>query len=95
MDVRLLSACKSLVDLVAAGSFREDLFCISVIELRVPSLRERRRIFPNWPDTSCCAWRRGVGDEASVQLTAEAIGKLGDYGFPGSVRELETCWSAR
>ncbi len=41
--MRILSAThKNLVDLVAQGLFREDLFYrINVIELRVPALRER------------------------------------------------------
>src|SRR6188472_3890857 len=44
VDVRILSAThKNLAQLVAEGRFREDLFYrINVIEMRVPSLRERR-----------------------------------------------------
>ena len=44
VDVRILSAThKNLSMLVAEGKFREDLFYrVNVIELRVPSLRERR-----------------------------------------------------
>jgi two-component system response regulator PilR (NtrC family) len=47
-DVRLLSAThKSLAQEVEAGRFREDLFFrINVIELDVPSLRERRADIP-------------------------------------------------
>jgi len=43
VDVRILSAThKNLSQLVAEGKFREDLFYrVNVIELRVPSLRER------------------------------------------------------
>src|ERR1019366_2437748 len=43
VDVRILSAThKNLSQLVAEGAFREDLFYrVNVIELRVPSLRER------------------------------------------------------
>ncbi len=48
VDVRILSAThKNLADLVAEGRFREDLFYrINVIELRVPSLRERSYDIP-------------------------------------------------
>src|ERR1700733_7452530 len=49
VDVRILSAThKNLPDLVATGRFREDLFYrINVIELRVPSLRERSEDIPD------------------------------------------------
>jgi two-component system response regulator PilR (NtrC family) len=92
VDVRLLSAThKNLVDLVATGSFREDLFYrIDVIELRVPNLRERPEDIPELASHILRRLlRRGVTDEAGVELTPEAIEKLGNYSFPGNVRELE------
>jgi two-component system, NtrC family, response regulator PilR len=92
VDVRLLSAThKNLVDLVAAGSFREDLFYrIDVIELRVPTLRERPEDIPELANHILHRLlRRGVGDEAGVELTPEAVEKLRAYSFPGNVRELE------
>ncbi len=92
VDVRLLSAThRNLVDLVAAGNFREDLFYrINVIELRVPSLRERPEDIPELTAQILRRLlRRGATDEAGMELTAEALAKLRDYGFPGNVRELE------
>ena len=48
IDVRLLSAThQNLAQLVAEGKFREDLFYrVNVIEMRVPSLRERPEDVP-------------------------------------------------
>src|ERR1700716_2517809 len=53
VDVRILSAThKNLTQLVAEGRFREDLFYrINVIEMRVPSLRERSGDIPELSET--------------------------------------------
>ena len=91
VDVRLLSAThKNLADLVARGAFREDLFYrINVIEMRVPSLRERPEDIPELADHILHRLaRRGASDRA-VEITPEALELLGQYSFPGNVRELE------
>jgi two-component system response regulator PilR (NtrC family) len=90
VDVRLLSAThRNLAQLVAAGGFREDLFYrINVIELRVPSLRERPE---DIPDIAAHVLkrlqRRASADD--VAMDPAAIERLMDYAFPGNVRELE------
>jgi two-component system response regulator PilR (NtrC family) len=92
VDVRLLSAThKNLVDLVAAGQFREDLFYrINVIELRVPSLRERPGDIPELAGHILRRLvRHGPGEEMEVELAPAAMEKLAGYSFPGNVRELE------
>jgi two-component system, NtrC family, response regulator PilR len=90
IDVRVLSAThKNLAQLVAEGKFREDLFYrVNVIELRVPSLRER----PEDVTELAEAILRRLGRR--MKITAPALGKdalaaLEAYAFPGNVRELE------
>jgi two-component system response regulator PilR (NtrC family) len=90
VDVRLLSAThKSLADEVALGRFREDLYYrIDVIELRVPSLRERTEDIPELAAHILQKLGRRAGGN-DVTITTEALAKLDEYGFPGNVRELE------
>jgi len=90
VDVRILSAThKNLSKLVAEGKFREDLFYrVNVIELRVPSLRERPEDVPELAD----AILRRLGRRMKITppiLAKDALVSLATYAFPGNVRELE------
>jgi two-component system response regulator PilR (NtrC family) len=90
VDVRILSAThKNLAQLVAEGKFREDLFYrVNVIELRVPSLRERPEDIPELAESVL----RRLGRRMKVMpamLSSEALRALQSYAFPGNVRELE------
>jgi two-component system response regulator PilR (NtrC family) len=90
VDVRILSAThKNLSKLVAEGKFREDLFYrVNVIELRVPSLRERPEDIPELAETIL----RRLGRRMKVtppMLGKDALAALARYAFPGNVRELE------
>jgi two-component system response regulator PilR (NtrC family) len=90
VDVRILSAThKNLADLVARGLFREDLYYrINVIELRVPSLRERGGDIGEI--TSAILQRLGRrANGPPPQISPEAVRVLETYPFPGNVRELE------
>jgi two-component system response regulator PilR (NtrC family) len=90
IDCRILSAThKNLSAEVEAERFRGDLFYrINVIQLEVPSLRQRREDIPlltNFVLENLAAdW-----DIGKPQLDDSAIAKLNDYAFPGNVRELE------
>jgi two-component system response regulator PilR (NtrC family) len=90
VDVRILSAThKNLAQLVAEGRFREDLFYrINVIELRVPSLRERPEDVPELADNILQRVARRMKMDLP-QLNPEALQTLENYSFPGNVRELE------
>ena len=90
IDVRILSAThKNLGELVAQGQFREDLFYrINVIELRVPTLRERTADIQEIAEAVLNRLGRRANVE-SPQLSEDAIEMLQAYPFPGNVRELE------
>jgi two-component system response regulator PilR (NtrC family) len=90
IDVRFLSAThKNLAQLVAEGKFREDLFYrVNVIELRVPSLRERPKDVQELAE----AVLRRLGRRMKIMppmLGKDALAALEAYAFPGNVRELE------
>jgi two-component system response regulator PilR (NtrC family) len=90
VDVRILSAThKNLAQLVAEGRFREDLFYrINVIEMRVPSLRERPEDIPELADAILQRLSRRMKMDPP-HLSPEGLQMLESYGFPGNVRELE------
>jgi two-component system, NtrC family, response regulator PilR len=90
VDVRILSAThKNLAELVAQGLFREDLFYrINVIELRVPTLRERVADIPEIAEAILERLARRSA-AAAPRLGADAVTLLQEYTFPGNVRELE------
>jgi two-component system response regulator PilR (NtrC family) len=90
VDVRILSAShKNLVKLVAEGNFREDLYYrINVIELTIPSLRERKDDIPIFIEQLLNSLSDKMGMETPT-IDEEAIAALQSYHFPGNVRELE------
>ncbi|MGE0581850.1 MAG: sigma-54-dependent transcriptional regulator [Steroidobacteraceae bacterium] len=90
VDVRVLSAThRNLAALVREGRFREDLYYrINVIEMRVPSLRERAEDIPDLAEAILRRLSRRMGVEAP-EIGAEALGALAGHPFPGNVRELE------
>lgn len=90
VDVRILSAThKDLAHEVEQGNFRQDLFYrINVIELKVPSLRER----PEDITQLATDLLAKIADEYQVtvpKISPEAMAALKKYSFPGNVRELQ------
>ncbi len=89
-NVRVIAAThQNLEQRVKEGAFREDLFHrLNVIRLRLPALRERRE------DISMLA--RHFLQQSALQLGVEpkrisdaALAWLGNFSFPGNVRQLE------
>jgi two-component system response regulator PilR (NtrC family) len=86
VDVRIMSAThQNLAALVESGRFRQDLYYrLNVIDLAMPSLRERAHDIP--------ALTRALLDKlggGAVALAPDAEAALRAYAFPGNVRELE------
>jgi transcriptional regulator with GAF, ATPase, and Fis domain len=89
IDVRLLTATRTpLSELVARGQFREDLlYRLSVVELAVPPLRDRRDDIP----LLCDHLLRDFAARESIprcHLTRAALALLMDQPWPGNVRQL-------
>ncbi len=88
--VRVIAAThQNLEQRVKEGAFREDLFHrLNVIRLRLPPLRERRE--------DIAVLTRHFLQQSAVQLGVEpkriseaALAWLGNFAFPGNVRQLE------
>jgi two-component system response regulator PilR (NtrC family) len=90
VDVRIISAThQNLRELVAAARFRQDLFYrLDVIELKMPALRECREDIPLLAENILARLAREAGVPLP-RLSPKAIKALGEYPFPGNVRELE------
>jgi transcriptional regulator with GAF, ATPase, and Fis domain len=89
VNVRVTGASNApLRDLVAAGSFRSDLYYrLSVLSIELPPLRTRTG------DVELLTAHflqhfRGP-DQPPLHLTREAMAELAAHDFPGNVRELE------
>ncbi|RON94843.1 sigma-54-dependent Fis family transcriptional regulator [Pseudomonas fluorescens] len=90
VDVRILCATHKDLDAeVAAERFRQDLYYrLNVIELRVPSLRERRDDIEVLAANMLKRLAKDTGQPAA-RLHPQALEALKNYRFPGNVRELE------
>ena len=90
VDVRIISAAQlPLADLVAAGTFRQDLYYrLDVIDLFVPPLRERPDDIPELVQYFIARIGRRSGYEVPA-ISDEVMTELLGYSFPGNVRELE------
>jgi two-component system response regulator PilR (NtrC family) len=90
IDCRVLSAThKDLARLVEQNVFRQDLFYrINVIEIHVPSLRERPEDIPLLADHVLQRLSDAAGMPCPA-IASEAMDVLRGYDFPGNVRELE------
>ncbi|PLQ01291.1 sigma-54-dependent transcriptional regulator [Cupriavidus pauculus] len=91
VDVRVMCAShKDLAAMVAAGLFRQDLYYrLNVLELRMPTLRERGEDVPVLAHAILEHLASRYGDAHPKRLSRAALERLVAYPFPGNVRELE------
>ncbi len=89
IHVRILAATnRDLVSMVEQGKFRKDLFFrLNVVNVKVPSLRERRTDISLLAAHFLERRRRETG--VSYTLSDDVLRVLGSYDWPGNVRELE------
>jgi len=90
VNVRVISATNAdLFEEVGAGRFRQDLlFRLNTVEIRIPSLRERREDIP----PLAMHFLRQHAQRYRKRLTgfdAAALQALAEHNWPGNVRELD------
>ena len=90
VDARVITATnRDLEQMVATGSFRDDLFYrLHVVEIRVPSLRERNDDVPPLIDHFLTLFSARYRRDKKT-ISRDALRRLVAYDWPGNVRQLE------
>ena len=89
VDVRVISSSsREIGELIARGTFREDLFHrLAVVPIRVPSLAERRDDIPELVSH----FMEQIGAHTGLprrKIGADAMAVLQSHDWPGNVRQL-------
>ncbi|MCO7576925.1 MULTISPECIES: sigma-54-dependent transcriptional regulator [Pseudomonas chlororaphis group] len=89
VDLRVIAATKpDLLEEARAGRFREDLaYRLTVAELRLPPLRERREDIPQLYEHFAQAAAERLG-RSVAPLSGAQLSRLLSHDWPGNVREL-------
>ncbi len=90
VDIRLVCATNcNLEEMVADGLFREDLlYRINTIHINVPALKERENDVVVLTDFFLKKFSYKYGKQG-LKINASALEKLGEYHWPGNIRELQ------
>lgn len=90
VDVRIIAATnRDLVEMVAQGTFREDLYYrLNVFSIQMPALRERGADIMLLADYFTERFSADHGVSVS-RISTPAIDALTSYHWPGNVRELQ------
>jgi len=88
VDVRVIAASnKDLLEEVAKGAFREDLYYrLNVLPIHLPPLRDRKDDIPLLVDYFL---DKVAGAKGRKQMASDGMKLLMQYRWPGNVRELE------
>ena len=90
VDIRIVAATnRDLMEMVRAGTFREDLYYrLNVVHIQLPPLRERREDIPllaaHFVEKYC-----RENDLPMKAFSTEAMNFLVGYEWPGNVRQLQ------
>jgi PAS domain S-box-containing protein len=90
VDVRVIASTnQDLPEMVQSGKFRRDLYYrLKVVELTIPSLRERREDIALLIDHFCTRQAMAMGKKP-FKLNPDVMKILLNYEYPGNVRELK------
>lgn len=91
VNVRVIAATKKdLREMVAAKTFREDLYYrLNVLPLALPPLRNRAEDIPALMDHFLARFFRERGEDVPRSVAYHIREAFCRYGWPGNVRELE------
>ena len=90
VEVRIIAATnRDLEEMVANGTFRQDLFYrLNVINIRTPSLRDRRDDIVPLATHFLQKYNQRLSKQIGA-ISRDALEILKKYDYPGNVRELE------
>ncbi len=90
VDVRVIAATnRDLREMVANGTFREDLYYrVSVIPIQVPALRERREDVELLANHFLKKYSTGA-QKSILRILQDSLDALKAFEWPGNVRQLE------
>ncbi len=90
IDIRIIATTnRNLKERVRLNHFREDLYYrLKVVEIPLPTLRERIGDIPLLVDHFCKLFNRGF-NKAIEGVSDDVLRIFSDYTWPGNIRELE------
>jgi PAS domain S-box-containing protein len=90
VDVRIICATnRNLKEMVAAGTFREDLFYrLAVVPIEIPPLRDRRNDIPLLVN-HFLSRNLLKSDTVKSGISDDALSYMMNYRWPGNVRQLQ------